>query len=99
MGSMDYYVYILSNETNVAIYTGVTNDLIRRVAEHRSHNKPNSFTAKYNIHKLVYYEHTNDIKAAIAREKQIKTWNRKRKNSLVDNFNPLWLDLYSHLIE
>ena len=81
--TMTYYVYILSNATDVAIYTGVTNNLLRRVYEHKHNLDPNGFTAKYQIHKLVYFEETNDIKAAIAREKQIKGWNRKRKNRLV----------------
>ena len=75
---MDYYVYILSNVTNTAIYTGVTKDLVKRVYEHKHELDAESFTAKYKIHKLVYYEVTNDIEDAIAREKQIKGWNRAR---------------------
>ena len=96
---MEYYVYILTNATNVAIYVGVTKDLIRRVYEHRHKLDPNSFTARYNIHKLVYYESTNDIKAAIEREKQIKGWNRARKNKLVETKNPKWMDLYEAILE
>ena len=96
---MNYYVYILANATNVAIYTGVTNDLVRRVYEHREHADPKSYTSKYNIHKLVYFETTTDVKAAIEREKQIKDWNRKRKNQLVENMNPTWKDLYPMIIE
>ena len=96
---MNYYVYILANATNVAIYTGVTNDLVRRVYEHRDHADPKSYTSKYNIHKLVYFETTTDVKAAIEREKQIKDWNRKRKNQLVENMNPTWKDLYPMIIE
>ena len=89
-----YYVYILANSTNVTIYTGMTNDLIRRVYEHKHHIDSNSFTAKYDVHKLVYYDVTTDVTAAIEREKQIKGWNRKRKNKLITEFNPLWKDLY-----
>ena len=74
---MDYFVYILTNRTNVVLYTGVTNDLERRLWEHRSHADPNSFTARYQVHKPVYFETTPDIQSAIAREKQIKSWSRK----------------------
>ena len=91
---MDYFVYILTNRTNVALYTGVTNHLERRLWEHRNHIDPNSFTAKYQIHKLVYFETTPDIRAAIAREKQIKSWSRKKKNQLVEAVNPNWEDLF-----
>ena len=72
---MEYFVYILSNNLNTLVYTGVTRDLVRRVYEHKHHMDPNSYTAKYSIHKLVYYESTSDVKAAIEREKQIKGWN------------------------
>lgn len=92
-----YYVYILANNTGTTIYTGVTNDLIRRVWEHRHEADADSFTAKYHVHKLVYYEETTDIHSALNREKQIKGWNRKRKNRLVETKNPYWEDLYSVL--
>ena len=95
---MNYYVYILTNATGVAIYVGVTNDLVRRMHEHRNHLDPNSYTAKYNIHKLVYYEYTGDVRGAIEREKQIKGWNRKRKNKLVESKNPTWVDLYESIL-
>ena len=95
---MSYYVYILSNETNVAIYIGVTNDLVRRVYEHKTHADPNSHTAKYEIHKLVYFEETSDVRAAIEREKQLKGWNRARKNRLISGKNPTWADLYDSLL-
>lgn len=91
---MNYYVYILANNTNVAIYTGVTNNLIKRVYQHKNNSSPNSFTAKYKIHKLVYFEATPDIYSAISREKQIKSHSRKWKNKLVNSFNPEWKDLY-----
>ena len=93
-----YTVYLLTNDTNVALYTGVTNDLIRRVYEHRQHLDPKSFTARYGVHKLVYYESCTDAIAAIEQEKQIKGWNRKRKNKLVERMNPGWKDLYDTLL-
>ena len=95
---MNYYVYILANATNTTIYTGVTNDLYRRLEEHRNHLDPESFTARYDVTKLVYFEHTSDVKAALAREKQIKGWNRKRKNKLVESLNPKWADLLPKLL-
>ena len=88
----------LSNKINTAIYTGVTRDLLRRVYEHKHHLDPNSYTARYDITKLVYYESTTDVKAAIEREKQIKSWNRKRKNKLVESKNPDWVDLYDSIL-
>ena len=94
-----YYVYILANETNVAVYTGVTNDLYRRVYEHKAHIDKDSFTAKYNITKLVFFESTNDVKSTIEREKQIKKWNRGRKNKLISSFNPQWRDLYDDIAQ
>ena len=95
---MNYYVYILSNLTGTTIYIGITNDLIRRMYEHRNKLDPSSFTAKYDVHKLVYYEYTNDVRAAIEREKQLKGWNRKRKNKLVESKNPCWEDLYETIL-
>ena len=90
---MNYYVYILTNKYGTVLYTGVTRDLVRRVYEHKNHMDGNSFTAKYDVHKLVYYESTSDVKAALEREKQIKGWNRKRKNKLVESKNPTWDEL------
>ena len=87
------FVYILANDTNVCLYTGVTNDLARRLYEHKQELDSKSFTAQYHIHKLVYYEETPDSYAAITREKQIKSWNRKRKNALIESMNPQWKDL------
>ena len=92
-----YYVYILSNSLNTVIYTGVTNDLIRRVYEHKHHVDPNSFTAKYHVTKLVYYEATGDVRSAIEREKQLKGWRRSKKNALIRCMNPNWADLYETL--
>ena len=95
---MQYYVYILTNAHHTVLYTGVTNDLIRRVFEHKHHLDKGSFTAQYNVEKLVYYEVTNDIESAILREKQIKGWNRKRKNKIIEIKNPKWMDLYEGLL-
>jgi putative endonuclease len=76
----------------------VTNDLIRRVYEHRHEADPNSFTAQYQIHKLVYFEETTDIRAALEREKQLKGWRRSKKNALIETMNPQWKDLYPDLL-
>ena len=95
---MIYYVYILANATATTTYIGVTNDLVRRVYEHKHNLDPGSFTAKYNVHKLVYYECSNDARTAIAREKQLKGWNRARKNKLVQSRNPRWEDLYESIL-
>ena len=95
---MQYYVYILSNNHKNVIYTGVTNDLIRRVYEHKNHLDKGSFTSRYNVENLVFYEVTTDIDSAIAREKQIKGWNRKRKEKLIEAKNPNWNDLYESVL-
>ena len=95
---MQYYVYMLTNEKGNVLYTGVTNDLIRRVYEHKNHLDKGSFTARYNIEKLVYFEVTSDVEAAIEREKQIKGWSRKHKDKLVEKKNPNWIDLYEGLL-
>ena len=95
---MRYYVYILSNKYCNVLYTGVTSDLLRRVYEHKNHLDPDSFTSKYNVTRLVYFEETSDIKAAIEREKQIKSWNRNRKISLIMERNPQWIDLYNQIL-
>ena len=87
-----YYVYILANRHNSVLYTGVTGDLARRVFEHRT--KPvKSFTARYNVDKLVYYEIAANPTAAIMREKQIKAGSRRKKIALVNAMNPAWRDL------
>ena len=95
---MQYYVYILTNTTCTVVYIGVTKDLVRRVYEHKHKLDPNSFTAKYDVHRLVYYETTSDVRTAIEREKQLKGWNRKRKNKLVETMNPRWEDLYELIL-
>ncbi len=96
---MQYYVYILASNDNKVVYTGVTNNLRRRVYEHKNSLDKNSFTSKYHVNKLVYYEYTGAVEAAIAREKQIKGWNRKRKNKMVESNNPEWKDLYAEILE
>ena len=88
----NYYVYILSNQTNTVVYVGVTNNLQRRLYEHKK-GLIDGFTKKYNVHKLVYYEYTNDVYSAISREKQLKKWIRSKKNALIAKMNPNWIDL------
>jgi putative endonuclease len=86
-----YFVYILASISRT-LYVGVTRDLERRVYQHRQQRLP-AFTARYGVNRLVYFEQTNDIRAAIAREKQIKGWNRARKLVLIESLNPAWQDL------
>ncbi|MDO8749617.1 MAG: GIY-YIG nuclease family protein [Dehalococcoidia bacterium] len=86
-----YFVYIMSSYRGT-LYTGVTNDLARRVYEHRN-KLAEGFTSRYNIAKLVYYETTMEVESAIAREKQIKGWVRSKKAVLIDSMNPYWVDL------
>ena len=93
-----YYVYIMTNKWNTVLYTGVTNDLLRRVYEHKE-KLVNGFTKKYNITKLVYYEVLEDIENAISREKQIKGSLRRKKIKLINSVNKTWQDLYEELKE
>lgn len=86
-----YWVYMITNSRNTVLYTGVTNNLERRMYEHKN-KLIRGFSERYKLHKLVYCEETNDINAAIAREKQIKGWLRSRKNALVNENNPAWDD-------
>lgn len=88
-----YWVYILTNEYNSVLYTGVTNDLRRRIAEHKNKDNPKSFSARYNLNKLVYIESFQSINDAIAREKQIKAGARDKKLALINSFNKKWKDL------
>ena len=87
-----YYVYILASKRNGTLYIGVTNDLERRLYEHKN-NFVEGFTNKYNVHHLVYYEVVNDIQSALQREKQLKRWTRKWKIELIEKVNPDWRDL------
>ncbi len=86
-----YYVYILTNKTNAVMYIGVTNDLRRRLCEHKN-EQIEGFTKKYHVHKLVYFEEYSEVNDAIAREKQLKRWVRLKKNRLVETKNPCWDD-------
>ena len=87
-----YCVYILANWDDSVLYIGVTGNLPRRLYEHRN-NLVDGFTKKYNIHKLVYYETTKDVYSAISREKQLKSWRRSKKETLINSMNPEWKDL------
>jgi putative endonuclease len=89
---MPYYVYVLTNVHNTTLYIGVKNDLDRRLHEHKQKLLP-SFSARYNLNKLVYFEETSDVRSAIEREKQLKGWCRSRKAELVETMNPAWQDL------
>ncbi len=93
----EYWVYIMTNTHNTVIYSGVTNNLARRVYEHKN-GLVGIFTKKYNINKLVYYEVTDNIYSAFAREKQIKGGSRKKKIDLVNSLNPEWKDLYQKIL-
>ena len=91
-----YCVYILTNRHHTVLYTGVTGDLGKRIHQHREKAVP-GFTNRYNVDKLVYYEVTGDVTAAIAREKQIKAGSRRKKFALINGMNPEWRDLYDSL--
>ena len=93
-----YYVYILASKENGTLYIGVTNNLIKRVYEHKQ-GLIEGFSKKYNVHRLVYYEITNDVNSAIYREKCLKKWNRAWKIRLIKESNPFWKDLYKDLLE
>ena len=87
-----YYVYILTNWDDSVLYIGVTSNLTKRLYEHRNH-LADGFTKRYNVHKLVYFEQTTDVNSAIAREKQLKGWTRKKKIDMISKTNPEWIDL------
>ncbi len=91
------YIYIMTNKHNTTLYIGVTSDLINRVFEHKNKVYPSSFTARYNLSKLVYFEEYNSIEDAIHREKQLKAGSRDKKVNLINNFNPTWIDLYNKI--
>jgi putative endonuclease len=94
---MPYYVYLLASGKNGTLYVGVTNDLIRRVHEHRN-GLVEGFTSRYAVHHLVWFESTPSIDAAIHKEKQIKNWKREWKLALIEEANPTWRDLYDALL-
>ncbi len=92
-----YYIYIMASKRNGTLYIGVTNDIVKRVYEHKN-NLIDGFTSKYSVHNLVYYEQFDNIESAIRREKQLKKWNRKWKLELIEKVNPSWKDLYEDLL-
>lgn len=92
-----YYVYILASQKNGTLYIGVTNNLIKRIYEHKN-NLVDGFTKEYNVHNLVYFEPYEDINEAILREKRLKKWNRAWKIKLIEKDNSEWKDLYSEII-
>ena len=94
---MDYFVYIMANKKNGTVYVGVTNNLIRRVYEHKN-DLAEGFTSRYAVHSLVWFESTPSIQAAIKREKQIKNWRRDWKIAMIETSNGQWLDLYDRLL-
>lgn len=96
MPDNNYYVYILTNKMHTVLYTGMTEDLKRRVFEHKEHFV-DSFTRRYKADKLIYYEVAESHEAALIREKQIKSWSRKRKEDLIATMNPGWSELYNRL--
>jgi putative endonuclease len=96
MGNREYCVYILTNSRHTVLYTGVTNNLYRRVMEHKS-KTGSAFTKKYNVDKLVYFECGDEVSQAIFREKQIKAGSRQKKIDLINGFNPGWKDLFDEL--
>lgn len=93
------YVYIMTNKNRTTLYCGVTSDLPKRVLEHKNRVHPKSFTARYNLELLVYYEGFHRIEEAIAREKQIKAGSRKKKEQLINSLNPEWKDLFHDITE
>ena len=93
-----YYIYIFASKRNGTLYIGITNDLTRRIFEHRT-GLINGFTKKYSVNKLVYFESTNDVNAAILREKRLKKWKRQWKIELIEKSNPDWNDLSEGLIK
>lgn len=93
MREHNYYVYILTNMLNSVLYVGVTNDLQRRLQEHRMKCAPNSFASRYRLTKLVWYDHTTDVAAAIQTEKKLKNWRRAWKIALIEENNKEWKDL------
>ena len=96
MWNYNFYVYIITNKTNKVLYIGVTNNLKRRIYEHKNKLVP-GFSEKYNINKLIHFEHFDNINDAIRREKQLKKWNRKWKDVLINKLNPNWIDLYKEI--
>jgi putative endonuclease len=95
-GARTFFVYVLASKRNGTLYIGVTNDLLRRVSEHRS-GLADGFTKRYGVHRLVWFEASEDVHAAIGLEKRIKHWRRAWKIELIEKANPNWIDLYDTL--
>ena len=95
---MPYYVYILASRKNGTLYIGVTNDLIRRIYEHKN-KSISGFTSQYDVDQLVWFDQTDDVMSAISTEKRVKRWNRAWKVALIEKTNPQWRDLYPGLLE
>ncbi len=93
-----YYIYIMTSKKNGTLYIGITNDLIKRVFEHKK-GLVEGFTKKYQVNKLVYFEETQDVESAIMREKKLKDWKRKWKLELIEKTNPKWDDLYDKILD
>jgi len=91
------YAYITASKKNTVLYTGSTSNLHVRIYQHKNKEFPNSFTARYNVDKLVYHEYFHFIEEAIEREKQIKSWKRAKKEKLINDFNPEWKDLFGEI--
>ncbi|MDR0206022.1 MAG: GIY-YIG nuclease family protein [Bacteroidales bacterium] len=87
------YVYILTNKNKTILYIGVTNELCRRIYQHKNHLIKNSFTARYNLEYCIYYEYFEHFDLAIYREKELKKWNRNKKEVLINSMNPEWKEL------
>ena len=92
----DFWVCIVTNQLDSVLYIGMTNDLARRISEHRSGELP-GFTTDYRCNKLIYYEHYSNVDEAIARETQLKKWSRAKKVELIERMNPRWVDLFEEV--
>ena len=97
MSENQYCIYIMSNIYNTTLYVGITNNLVRRVYEHKN-KLVEGFTSRYNLNKLVYFETTENVESAIIREKQIKNYSRAKKENLIDTMNPTRIDLYDSIL-
>jgi putative endonuclease len=93
----NFWVYIMTNQHDAVLYIGMTNSLGRRISQHRS-GEIAGFTANYRCHKLIYWEHYNDVRDAIERETQLKKWSRAKKITLINAMNPRWLDLSDYIL-
>ena len=98
MNQKRYYIYINANKKDGVLYVGITSKLLERIQQHKNKEDKKSFTARYNVDKLVYYEEYSDARNAIAREKQIKAGSRKKKIELIESVNPEWKDLFKEIL-